>query len=85
MLIIDDRFSINSDGNGVTLNYKEEKEVTNLDTLESKIVTQKASWHFLSVPQALNKYKDLVLNPCEDLAAVLEKLIEVENLIKTFK
>jgi len=85
MLKIDDRFSINSDGNGVTLHYKEAKEVTDLDSLETKIVTQKASWHFLSVPQALNKYKDLVLNPCEDLKQVLEKLYEVENLIKTFK
>jgi len=85
MLKLDENYTINPDGKGCTLHYREAKEVTDLDTLETKVVTKKATWHFLSVPQALNKYKDLVLEPCEDLKQVLDKLEEVENLIKNFK
>jgi hypothetical protein len=82
---LDTEYQINCDGIGVTLNYKEAKERIDTDTLETVKYVVKDAWHFLSVPQALRKYTDKVLEQSNDLKDVLKKLKEVETLIKTIK
>ena len=85
IIVLDSEYQISCDGYGVTLTYQATKERIDTDSLESKTVTVKASWHFLSVPQALRRYTDKVLEQSNDLKDVLKKLKEVEALIKNIK
>lgn len=84
MITLDENYTISCDGNGTTLNFQEKREKTSKEG-EKTIYTFKDQWHYLSVPQALSKYKDLVLEESQDLKDVLLKLNEVETLIKSIK
>jgi len=82
---LDSNYSINCDGNGVTLIFKEPRKKINKETKQEETYIFVDRWHYLSVPQALNKYKDLLLQPLDSLEAVLLKLAEVEHTIKNLK
>ena len=83
MIILDSNYSVNCDGYGTTLNFQEQRERKNKITNEIEFYLYKDQWHYLSVTQAISKYKDLVLENSEDLKDVLKKLDEINLTIKT--
>ena len=85
IIALDAEYQISCDGIGVSLNYQASKERIDTDTLETVKYVVKDAWHFLSVPQALRRYADKVLEQSNDLKDVLKKLKEVEVLIKNIK
>ena len=85
MIILDSNYTIGCNSNGTTLNFQEQRERKNKSTLEVELYTYKDQWHYLSVSQAISKYKDLVLIHSQDLKDVLKKLNEIDLIIKSLK
>lgn len=63
----------------------EPKKVLNTDSLEYETKQEKEVWYFISMPQALRNYADKALEQSKDLADVLKRLKEVEEIIKNIK
>jgi len=84
MIILDKNYTIDSDGMGVILKFTEAR--TRLDkNNETVAYVATNNYYYGTVPQALCKYKDLVLEVPESLIEVLERLNEVESLIRSIK
>jgi len=86
MIIINANFKINTDGNGCTLIHTEQKSRIDEKTKETKDYTTNQEYHFLNVEQCLNKYLDLVAEPCDDVLSVLTAIragrLEIKNALK---
>jgi len=82
---LDEEYYIECDNIGVSLNYKATKERIDSDSLEVIEYKVNERFYFLTVAQALDRYKDKVMEQSDDLKSVLKKLKEVEVLIKNIK
>lgn len=76
MITINENFKINADGNGCVLIHTEQKSRTSKDTKEVETYSTSQDYHFLTVAQCLNKYVDLVSEPCESVLDVLKAINE---------
>lgn len=82
-MILDDNYSIDTDGAGTILNFTEQR-TREKDGKEIEY-TFKDQWFFLSVNQALNKYLDLKIEGTEDVKDCINKIEEVRNIINKIK
>ena len=86
MITINQNFKINTDGNGCTLIHTEQKTRINKETEQPEPYTTDQDYHFLNVEQCLNKYLDLVAEPCENVLEVLMAIrsgrLEIKNALK---
>lgn len=89
MIKLTEQYSIKTDGEGCSLQFSEPrmKEVTDKET---KVKTKvpyifNDEWHMLTVGQCLNRFLQLELENAEDVAGVVQKMGEVEKLIKNLK
>jgi len=83
MITINENFKINTDGNGCTLIHTEKKFKVNKDTNLAEPYESTQEYHFLNVEQCLNKYLDLVVEPCLDVINVLAAIQQGKLEIKT--
>ncbi len=83
MIKLDENYSINCDGTGTTLMFQEERTRKNKVSKKDEVYTFKDQWYLLSVPQAIIKYRDLVLTESKDLKDVIKKLEEIDLTIKS--
>ena len=80
---IDDNYTVDMDGAGTILNFKQQRQrEKNGEMIE---FTHRDQWYFLSLPQALNKYLDLKLEASEDVKDCINRVEEVRTIIKSIK
>lgn len=84
-ILLDGSFSITCDGKSATLEQLLIKNRINPDTLEREEYLVKDKWFLLNVPQALRKYRDLILEESSDLKDIFSKLDELNSKIDSFK
>ena len=82
-MILDDNYSIDTDGAGTILNFTEQR--TREKDGQEVEYTFKDQWFFLSVNQALNKYLDLKTEGAEDVKDCIKKIEEVRSIINKIK
>jgi hypothetical protein len=88
MITLNNGYSIKTDSNGVTLRFEETRKKEEVDK-ETKKKTGKLvdyqftdEYYLLNIKQALNYYLQLELKNCEDVKAIMSKMLEIEGLIK---
>lgn len=86
MIKINEKYSINTSGEGCSLEVKEIKQREEVvDKVKTgKIVNylSKEVYYYINVEQCLNKILSLELEDAEDIKGVLAKIEEVRVLIK---
>jgi len=83
MITINQNFKINTDGNGCTLIHTVSKSRIDKETNLPKDYKTDQEYHFMTVEQCLNKYLDLVVEPCLDVIHVLAAIQQGRLEIKT--
>lgn len=76
---LDEHYSIATDTYCVSLLFRREKEIEKNG--EKKTVTEKDSFHFATVQQALKRYVQESIKECKDAQEVLKKIDELEKRI----
>lgn len=84
-ITLDNNWEILNDQNNWELHYRNEVEATDKKTGEKKIITQKDTFYYPSLPLCLKRYTNETLKSSNNLEDVLRKLEEVEILIKSLK
>ena len=77
---LDENYTIETDTNNFTLVY----ESKTFDEKKKKEVTSTDEWHYPDLKNALKKYVNQVIKPCESVVSLLEKLNKIESLIDKF-
>lgn len=80
---LDENYHIEVDSENVCLKFRREKEV--LKQGELKTVTEKNEWHSPRIELALKRYLHETQKECETINEVLERINEVEQIIKNVK
>lgn len=84
-LKLDENYHIDFSGNTATLVFEETRTKTNKSTGVKETYTFTDNYYFLNFDHALNKYVNLKVSVCKDIAEVLVKLEEIKQLVQNGK
>lgn len=89
MITINEKFSIKVDSNGAILKFQEPRmkpEVIDGEKTGNQVEYMfKDEFYYLNVQQCLRKALQLEIGEMEDVKTILQRINEVEALIKTIK
>lgn len=81
MIRLDENFHIDVD----TYNYTLRQEIEKYDEVKGKMVTSKDEWNYPKLSQILDKYLNISLKSCEDIASLRAELGRIEKTIAGIK
>jgi len=82
MLKIDDKYTIETDGTGCTLVFKETRQKRNK---EGEAVNFTDNWYYGNIKQCLKAFIHKDLEIAEDIPQLLKRIDGLETLIKNLK
>ena len=83
---LDDQFTIQvKTASYLLIKTGESKKVIDTDTLEEKTVVPREVWYYISMKQVIGNYAEKVLSQSEDLKDLLNRVKELEVVIKNIK
>ncbi len=80
---LDSCFYLDTDKNNYILRYESKSGEINKKT--GKEILKKDFWYYPKLNQALSKYINESLKPCENILSLNQKINELESLILTIK
>ena len=75
---LDNNYSLEGEKYQWTLSYESETKTAE----NGKKYTSKDNWYYRSIDDALTKYVDECLKPCESVKEVLQRIAELKETIK---
>ena len=86
MIVLNNKFSIDTRGPGCTLHFREEREkeeiVDKVKTGKMVKYLAKDSWNMLTVSQCLMRFVEVSLEDTADVKGILERLDYLKDLIE---